>query len=246
VTGRRIGLFLRIGNKESSKMLFGTVSLVVLACLQISPALAMDGINGGLIAMTAQVDKCFAIAGGTTYGCWCGAGHCSKHSPRRHQFRNDEIDKCCKAHDLCYDTDCYKKGKGRLSENLYNKEKICPKTVGIRTVYIFHFDAKKTQANPLKINCPPNLDRHQSKICKCDKAFANCLQKFKRKTKQNACPSKRLLMKNGLGVHKRNNDANIQPCAHAKDSKICKKQGFRTKVKSYANRFKQKLELWGR
>jgi len=116
------------------------------------------------------------------YGCWCGKGGDGKPV--------DEIDQCCKDHDLCYDA--------------LNDHKVCNVWVGQVYWLPYEFQCKEGQvdlptASGNTSRFAPECKKASTECgmgaCKCDVQFASCIRKFKFEKKK-VCPETRLVCGN--------------------------------------------------
>ncbi|XP_037113790.1 phospholipase A2 isoform X2 [Syngnathus acus] len=83
------------------------------------------------------------------YGCWCGFG--GTGTPR------DDLDRCCYAHDKCYESSRKSPGCGSIADLPY--------------VLVYDFSCSDNQ-----VTCPATNDKCQAAVCECDRVAAHCFE----------------------------------------------------------------------
>ncbi|XP_077457371.1 phospholipase A2 [Stigmatopora argus] len=86
------------------------------------------------------------------YGCWCGFGGTGNPV--------DDLDKCCKVHDKCYESSRKKPGCTNISDLPY--------------VLVYDYTCSDGQ-----VSCSATNNKCQSAVCECDRVAAHCFEKAK-------------------------------------------------------------------
>ncbi|KAM7018212.1 phospholipase A2-like [Tautogolabrus adspersus] len=131
--------------------LTGRLSLLLLTACVASGALLPKALwQFGNMIQCAQPDV--SALKYNNYGCWCGFG--GSGTPL------DELDECCRVHDMCY----------RASR----KAPGCTALVDLPYVLIYDFTCSNQQ-----VTCSATNNKCQAAVCECDRVAAHCFARTK-------------------------------------------------------------------